>query len=144
MSTAPVVPTPPKSNWFKRTFGFMGHILKIAVAVEPKIASIVVPALEQAFPALAVPIAAGDALATKIVKQILVTETLASAVATAPTNADKLNTTVAGVEGEIDQWMQNLFPGSAKLSTVATSGLVEAFLTAVKEVEPGVTTSPAA
>lgn len=133
MSTTP---TPaPKQNWLKCIGHFFGSILKFVGNEEPKIAAIAVPALEMAFPQFATLIAAGDALASKITKQVLVTETLATAVGSATTGVDKLNAALAGVGPEIDAWVAAAFPGSNGISTVSKSGLINAFVAIANEVE---------
>lgn len=138
---APPQPTPPaapkKVSWFKRLCHAIGKVLNVIVTDEQKIQPVIVPALEAAFPALAVPIAAGAELATKIAKQILVTETVGAAVAGAPTSNAALGAAVAGIGPEIDAWVQNVFPGAAELSAASKAGLVQAFYNALKEIDPG-------
>lgn len=141
MATQVITPA-PKVSWFKRTCAFIAKVLKVAVVDEQKIAPILVPALEGAFPEFAPLIAGGDAIATKIVKQIIVTQTMGSAIAGAPNSVDKLNAAVEGIEPEIDAWTAAAFPGSVKLSQLAKSGIVQAFYNALQEIEPGVA-SPA-
>jgi hypothetical protein len=88
-------------------------------------------ALEAMFPAFAPSIAVGDALFTKIVQQILVTETAANTVANAPSGAAKLQAVVNATSSELDAWVKNLFPGAAALSAAQKAGLVQALFAIV-------------
>ena len=138
MSTAPAAVGPAKTSWLKKVGHFLGSILKFVGTEEPKIAAIATPALETAFPQFASLIAAGDALATKITKQILVTESLATAVGTATSGTDKLNAALAGVGPEVDAWVKAAFPGSKTLSDTGKKTLINAFVAVANEVEADV------
>jgi hypothetical protein len=145
MSTPAVAPVAAVHvPWLKKVGHFFGAILKFVGTEEPKIAAIATPALELAFPQFATLIASGDALATKITKQILVTETLATAVGSATTGTDKVNAALAGVGPEIDAWVAAAFPGSKALSTPGKTALISAFVALANEVEADVIPPPPA
>lgn len=125
-------------SWLKKVGHVFGSVLKFVANEEPKIAAIAIPALEAAFPQFAVLIAAGDALATKITKQVLISETLATAVGSATSGTDKLNAALAGIGPEIDAWVAAAFPGSKTLSDKGKRALVSAFVSVANEVEADV------
>lgn len=137
MSTAPAVPVAaaPHVSWLKKVGHFFGSILKFIGNDEQKIASVVTPALEAAFPQFAPLIAAGDALASKLTKVILSVETSATAIAKAVSPQDKLNAALAQINPDIDVWVAAAFPGSKPLSSAGRTALVNAFVTVANEVE---------
>jgi hypothetical protein len=141
MATPAVTPAPHVS-WLKKVGHFFGSILKFAAGDEAKIASVVTPALEMAFPQFAPLIASGDALASKITKVILSIETAATAVGTATSSTDKLNAALAEVNPTIDTWVAAAFPGSKPLSSAGRTALVNAFVTVANEVEADIIPPP--
>jgi hypothetical protein len=107
------------------------------VATDAKpVADIVAPVLETLFPGLAVMIQAGDSLISKIAKQALVAETTVQAVEAAPTGPAKLQAVLANVTPDIDAWVENAFPGSAKLTDIERAGLVNAIVAILNKVAP--------
>lgn len=133
----PAVPVPaaPKVSWLKKVGHFVGSILKFIATEEKPIAAVVVPALKMALPQFTLLIDAGDALASKITQQIIVTETAATAIGAATTGEAKLNAVLASVNPEIDAWVAAAFPGSKPLSGTGRTALVNAFVTVANEVE---------
>lgn len=142
MSSSVVTPVPHVS-WLKKVGHVFGAVLRFCATEEPKIAAIATPALELAFPQFSALIAAGDALATKITKQILVTETLATAIGAAKSPVDKANAALAGIGPEIDAWVAAAFPGSKTLSDPGKIALISAFVTLANEVEADIAPPPA-
>lgn len=138
-----VSPAAPHVSWLKKVGHIFGSVLRFVANEEPKIAAIATPALEAAFPQFATLIASGDALASKIVKQILVTETLATAVGSATSSVDKANAALAGVGPEIDAWVAAAFPGSKQLSDPAKVSLISAFVALANTVEADILPVPA-
>jgi hypothetical protein len=138
----PPVVAPPHVSWLKKVGHFIGSILKYVAGEEPKIAAVVTPALEMAFPQFATLIAAGDALASKITKVVLSVETAATAVGSATSSTDKLNAALTEVNPVIDTWVAAAFPGSKPLSTAGRTALVNAFVTVANEVEADIVPPP--
>lgn len=135
-ATVSVTPAAPKVSLIKHIGNFLSKIGKIFVKdvapAEPAIAL----ALEVLLPQFARVIATGDALFTKIAKQILVTQTSAALVATPPSGESKLQAVTQAVSAELDQWMQNLFPGSKQIGQAEKSGLVQAIFNIVDKQAP--------
>ena len=138
MSTTPPA-TPAPLSLVKKVGKVLGKVaavfVKDAVPAEPILAK----ALEAMFPQFAPAIATGDALFTKIAQQVLVTETAANIVATAPSGAAKLQAVVQATSSEIDTWVKNLFPGATTLSAAQKAGLVQAVFNIVDGQPAGVT-----
>lgn len=132
------------TSWLKKVGHVFGSVLRFVANEEPKIAAIAAPALELAFPQFAPLIAAGDALATKITKQIVLTETLSASVTTAKTGIEKANAALAAVGPEIDAWVAAAFPGSKTLSDPGKRALIDAFVKVANEVEADFLPLPAA
>lgn len=92
-------------------------------------------------PQFAPEITAADNLVTKIAQQAVVTEALAATTATAPTGAAKLTTVLTNIGPEIDAWVANAFPGATAVSTAAKSGLVNAVVAIMNELQPSTASS---
>jgi hypothetical protein len=133
----PVVPaTPAKVSWFKKLGQFLGKVLKAVVKDGAVVEETVSPVLSTLFPQWAPLIASADGLATKILQQAAVVETNATAIGAATTGAAKLQAVLDAIGPDIDEWTAAALPGSAKLSTVAKSGLVNAFVAVWNEIDP--------
>lgn len=144
MSTqATAVTAPPKVSVLKHIGNILGNILKIFTKDVAPAEPIVAKALEAFLPQFAPEIATGDALFTKIARQILVTETSAATVATPPTGETKLQAVTDGISAELNTWVKNLFPGAKDVSAAQRSGLVQAIFNIVDEQPPAAIASVA-
>jgi hypothetical protein len=134
MSTAPAVPK--KQSWLSK-FGhevgvILGVVAKDAEPVE-KIAAATATAL---LPQFAPEIAYADNLATRILESVKNVEGTFVAVGQSTNSSAKLNAAIAGVQSEMDQWVQSNFPGAAKISQASRAGLVNAIVAIANEVDP--------
>jgi hypothetical protein len=139
MSTPVTPPTQAAAapvSLLKKVGKVLGKVAQVFVKDAAPAEPLLAKALEAMFPAFAPQIAVGDALFTKIVQQILVTETAANTIANAPSGAAKLQAVVNATGSEIDAWVKNLFPGAAALSAAQKAGLVQAVFSIVDGQAP--------
>jgi hypothetical protein len=149
MSSTPVVPVvaAPKVSWLKK-FGqkveqVLGLIAKDAVPVALA-AGQVVSFID---PVLAPEITVAENLVSKIANQSLVTEAAFAAVGQASNGAAKLQAVLNAVGPEIAAWTASAFPGSSALSLAAQSGLINAVVAILNDIDPSlglVTPTPSA
>jgi len=144
MSSAPAAPI-AKVSWLKK---FGQEVVKVVTWIAGKAvpvaqaAGAVVSAIE---PALAPEIAVAENLITKIANQAAVTEAAFAATNLASSGAAKLQAVLNAVGPEINAWVQAAFPGSAALSTGAQSGLINAVVAILNEIDPNLAlTTPTA
>lgn len=130
-SATPATPAPPHVSWLKRlgqaiytglkdVVGILGNPkVQAAEAQVANVASLLLPTeapLIQGFQSVVV----------KIFQQAVVSETALTNVANA--GSQKLAAVVAAIGPELDQWVANSFPGSAKVSAEVKAGLVTAIV----------------
>lgn len=129
--TVPVVA--PKESWLSKVGHFMGKILGIAQKAEPSAVNIA----EALLPQFAPEIALADDIFNKIVKWALVAETSASAAGSATgTGPQKLEAVLQQVGPMLDAWVAANFPGQKQVSAVAKSGLINAVVAILNELQP--------
>lgn len=131
----------PKVSWLKHFGKVMGRILHLVAADAQPVIDKAAMLASIILPQFSAEIQLADGIATRIVKQIIVTEAVKSGLDAATTGADKLAHAVAGVGSEIDQWVANMFPGAAKVSELGKSGLVSALTAIVNEQQVSSTSS---
>jgi hypothetical protein len=141
MSTAPAV---THVSWLKH-FGqiirkILGFIAKDAAPIADQAAKVAAVLLPQ----FAVEIAAASNLIDHIANQCIITESLVTATAGAPTGPEKLAYVLKNIGPEIDAWVASRFPGATQISLAAKAGLINAIVAIINELEPGLATSPAA
>jgi hypothetical protein len=137
MSTPATPATPaPKVSWLKK---FGQDVVKVVTWIAGKAqpiaaaAGAVVSAIE---PALAPEIAVAENLVSKIANQAAVTEAAFAAAGAASSGPQKLQAVLSAVGPEINAWVQSAFPGAAALSMAAQSGLVNAVVAILNEIDP--------
>ncbi len=135
MSTTPPATPAPKISWLKKFGQVLGKILGFVGTEAPKIAAIAAPVAETLLPQFAAEIAAADNLVTNIAKQAIVTEATAAAGA-GMTGAQKLAAVLSNIGPDVDAWVTSNFPGASQVSSVAKSGLVNAVVAILNEVDP--------
>lgn len=118
-------------SWLSRVGGFIAKVLGVASKAEPTAAALAEALLPQFSPE----IAAANDLFNRIVKQIVVAEAAIPSVDGAKTGAQKLEAVLASAGPFMDQWVTNNFAGNKQLSTVAKSGIINALVAAVNELE---------
>jgi hypothetical protein len=133
----------PKVSWLKKFGQVMGKILGFVGNDAAKIANIAAPVAETLLPQFASEIQAADNLVTNIAKQAIVTEAVAQTASTAVTGPQKLEAVLTNSGPEIDAWVASAFPGAKTVSNVAKSGLINAVVQILNEVDPSAAT-PAA
>ncbi len=135
----PVVPAAPKVSLIKHIGHFLASIGRIFVKDVAPAEPTIVAALETLLPQFTPALMVADGIFTKITKQILVTQTSAALVKTPPTGESKLQAVTDAISAELDQYMQNLFPGSKQVDAAEKSGLVQAIFNIVNKQAPAVT-----
>jgi hypothetical protein len=138
MATTPA--PAPKISFLKHLGQIMGKILAFVAGPGGATIDKAATLAEIVMPQFAPEIAAAQGIADRIVKQVIVTETVTTGVGAATTGTDKLAAAVAGIGPEIDQWIANLFPGSGQVSEAKKAGLVSAIADIVNEQSAAVTT----
>lgn len=135
MSSAPAAPV-AKVSWLKK---FGQDVVKVVTWVAGKAVPIaqaagaVVSAID---PALAPEVTVAENLVTKIANQAQVTEAAFAAANLASSGPAKLQAVLNAVGPEINAWTQSAFPGSAALSTASQSGLINAVVAIMNEIDP--------
>lgn len=119
-------------SWLKSVGSFIGKVLGIAQKAEPTAAALASALLPQFAPE----IAAADDLYNRIVKQILIAESAMQAAGDAKTGPEKLQAVLSEVGPMLDQWVANNFPGQKQVSAVAKSGLINAIVAILNELQP--------
>jgi hypothetical protein len=128
-------PAPPvvKQSWLSKVGSFLGKILGIVQKAEPSAAAVASALLPQFAPEIAL----GDDIFNKVVKEALVAEASMAAAGTATgTGAQKLEAVLANIGPVLDGWVAANFPGQKQVSTVAKSGLINAVVAILNELEP--------
>ena len=133
MATTPAVPAVPKVSWLSKVGAFIGKILGIVQKVEPSAAAVASALLPQFAPEIAL---AGD-IFNKVVKEALIAEAGMAAAGTATgTGAQKLEAVLANIGPVLDGWVAANFAGQKQVSIVAKSGLINAVVAILNELEP--------
>lgn len=135
MASAPVAPA-PKVSWLKK---FGQDVLKVITFIAGKAAPIAAAAgavVEAIDPALTPIVTVAENLVTKIANQAAITEVAFAAAGQASSGAAKLQAVLNAVGPEINAWVAAAFPGAAALSTAAQSGLVNAIVAILNEIDP--------
>ena len=131
MSSTATVPSAPHVSWLKRIGSAIYTGLKDVVGIlgnpgvqkaEAQVANIATLLL----PAEAPLIQGFQAIMGKIFQQAVVSETALTNIANS--GPQKLSAVIAAIEPELDQWVANSFPGSAKISAETKAGLVSAIV----------------
>ena len=135
-------PTPaPKESWLSKVGNFFGKILGIAQKAEPSAVAVA----EALLPQFAPEIALANDIFNKVVKYCLVAETTAAAAGQATgTGAQKLAAVLNDVGPMLDAWVSSNFPGQKQVSAVAKSGLINAVVAILNELQPPAPTTPTA
>jgi len=115
----------------------VGKVLKAVATVAKPVDDIATPVLEALFPQFAAPIAAQDALVTKIATEAVAVESAAAAAGTQTgTGAQKLEAVLEATGPAINAWVAANFPGAKEVSTAAQAGLVNAVVAILNEIDP--------
>lgn len=130
-------------SWLSKIGSIIGKILS-AVAKDAKpIVDIAAPVAEALLPQFSVEIAAADNLVTNIAKQATLAEAVAAAAGQATgTGAQKLAVVLNNIGPSIDAWVASNFPGAKAISAASKSGLVNAVVAIMNEIEPPVIAVP--
>jgi hypothetical protein len=132
VTTAAASPSAPKVSWLSKVGSFLGKVLGVAQKVEPT-AAVVAEAL---LPQFAPEIALGEGIFNKAVKEVIIAETASSAAGAAKSGPEKLNAVLAQVGPALDTWVVNNFPGQKQVSTAVKSGLINAVVAILNELQP--------
>lgn len=129
-------------SFLKHVGQVIGRILGIVAKDAKPIADLAAPVAAALFPQFAPEIAAADALVTKIAQQAVAAEALAAAGAAASGGPEKLRAVLENIGPSIDNWVASCFPGAKQVSDVAKSGLVNAVVAILNELQapPAATT----
>jgi hypothetical protein len=135
MATTPV--PAPKQSWLSKVGSFLGKILGVVATEAAPIEKIAEPVALALLPQFAPLINEADGIFSKIVSEAVVAESAKAAVGQATgSGAEKLAAVLTNIGPVIDGWVNSNFPGAATVSTVAKSGLVNAVVAILNEIEP--------
>ena len=144
MSTAPApVVAAPHVSWLKKVGQFFGKVIKAIATDAAPIEKIAVPVAETLLPAFAPLIQTADGIFSRIVSEAVTAETVISGVGTG-TGAQKLEQVLTSIGPVIDGWVSANFPGAKQVSTVQKSGLINAVVAILNEIDPSAMASPVA
>jgi pyrroline-5-carboxylate reductase len=133
MATTPPVVPPKKQSWLSKVGSFFGKILGLAQKAEPSAVAVA----EALLPQFAPEIALANDIFNKIIKYALVAETTMAAAGDASgTGPQKLAYVLGEVGPLLDAWVASNFPGQRQVSAVAKSGLINAVVAILNELEP--------
>lgn len=123
----------PKESWLSKVGAFLGKILGIAQKAEPSAVAVADALLPQFAPEIAL---AND-IFNRVVKWCLVAETSAAAAGQATgSGPQKLEAVLQQIGPLLDAWVAANFPGQKQVSAVAKSGLINAVVAILNELEP--------
>ena len=126
-----------KVTWLSKVGAVVGKVLKAIATVAKPVDDIATPVLEALFPQFAAPIAAQDALVTKIATEAVAVESAAAAAGTQTgTGAQKLEAVLNASGPAIDAWVAANFPGAKAVSAASKAGLVNAVVAILNEIDP--------
>jgi len=120
------------TSWLSKVGAFLGKIIGIAQKIEPTAVNIT----EALLPQFAPLIGTADTLFQAIIKEVVAVEaTFAAAGNAAGTGAQKLAAALGTVGPIVDNWVASAFPGAAKVSDIAKTGLINSVVTLLNEIE---------
>jgi hypothetical protein len=133
--TAAPVAAAPKVSWLKK----FGHDIGVALGFVAKEAQPIAAAAGTVatalMPQFAPEISTAENLVSKIALQATTTEAAFSAVGQGSNGPAKLQAVLSSVGPEIQTWVQNSFPGAAKVSEASQAGLVNAVVAILNDVD---------
>lgn len=138
----PIVAAPPHVSWLKKVGHVISKVLHIFATDAAPIEKIAVPVAEALLPAFVPEIQAADAIFSNIVKQAVAAEVVATAAGAVSAGPDKLKAVLSNIGPSLDSWVAANFPGSKQVSDVAKSGLVNAVVAILNEVDGGTPVAP--
>ena len=125
------------TSWLSKVGSFFGKILGIVATEAKPIEQIAKPVAEALLPQFVPLIDTADSIFSKIVSEAVIAESAKAAIGQATgSGAQKLEAVLTNVGPLIDGWITSNFPGSAAVSTAAKSGLVNAVVAILNEVDP--------
>jgi len=135
-----------KQSFLSKVGSIFGKVLKAITGAGVTIEKAAVPVAEALLPEFTPMIQIADGIFSNIVKEAVAAESVQAAAGTQTgTGAQKLAAVLANVGPVIDTYVAANFPGSAKVSDVAKSGLISAVVGILNELDPpGVPSAPAA
>jgi hypothetical protein len=116
---------PGKLSWLKHWGQVIGRVLGVVAKDGPAVIEYAEAITVAVAPQFAPAVIAVGGIASKILKQIVVTQASAAAIGTANTGPDKLKAVADSVGAEIDAWIASHFPGEAALSQVNKNKLIQ-------------------
>jgi hypothetical protein len=127
---------PVKVSWLKKVGQTIGKILGIVAKDAKPVADTAAAVATVLFPQFSLEIMAADALVSKIALQATTVESVMAAAGTANgTGVQKLTAVLQDIGPAIDQWVANAFPGAAAVSNTSKSGLINAVVAILNEIE---------
>lgn len=118
-------------SWLKKVGVFLGKLVGIVAKAEPTAVSIA----EALLPEYSALIAGGNVIFQTILKEIVAAE----AALGAGTGPQKLAAVIAAVGPAIDGWIAASFPGTKQVSEAVKTGLVNAVVAVLNEIQEDVT-----
>jgi hypothetical protein len=131
MSTSPQAVAVPHVSWLHKLGSVVAKVLGLAQKVEHA----VLPVAELILPQFAPEIAAADAIFSKTVAYIEMSEGTFAAVDQASNGPAKLSVVVSSIGPQIDAWIASNFPGSKALSAGVKVGYVNAVVAMLNELD---------
>jgi len=128
-------PATPKVSWIHHIGNVLGHILGVVAKDGATVVKFAVPLAEVLLPQFTPEIIAAGGIASRILKQIAVTQGAAAAIATANTGPEKMDAVLLATQAEFDGWIQSMFPGAKEISKINKAGFVQAVYNIANEIE---------
>lgn len=141
MSTA--VTPPIHVSWLKKFGQEVGRVLGVAAKDALPIEKQIVPIAEALLPQFTPEIMAADGIFEKAVDEVTTMEAAFAAVGQASNGAAKLQAVLTSMNGVIDQWVANKFPGSAGIVSgeayvAAKAGLINSIVAFLNGIDGSV------
>jgi hypothetical protein len=135
MASAPAAPAP--TSWLKKVGSFFSKVLHAVATEAAPVEKIAVPVATALLPMFAPEITAADGIFNSIVREAVAAETVTQAAGTTSGGgAQKLETVLTNIGPVLQNWISSNFPGAPAISKVAQSGLVNAVVAILNEVNP--------
>jgi hypothetical protein len=141
MSTVP--PVVLKVSWLQKIGHVITKVLRAIIVDAQPIEKMAVPVAKALLPGFIPAIDAADGIFSNIVKEAVAAEALATSAGQATgSGPQKLAQVLAASGPVLDAWVTANFPGAKGVSDVSKSGLVNAIVAILNEVDGGAPVAP--
>jgi hypothetical protein len=131
-------------SWLKKVGSVLAKVLHVIAEESQPIEKIAVPVAKALLPQFASEIDKADGIFSGIVKEAVAAEAVVQAGgATTGGGTQKLSAVLASAGPLLDNWVASNFPGSPQVSIAAKSGLINAIVAILNEVQPTTPVAPA-